>query len=147
MTLEILVKYIHFVSIFAIVGTLVGEHLLIKPTMTRQEIKRLSVLDTIYGIAAIVLLAAGFTLWFGVGKPAEVYSKNWIFHAKLGLFTVIGLLSIVPTLFFMKHRKGTPSEEVSIPKRILMFIRFELLLLFIMPLLASLMAKGVGFLG
>ncbi len=144
MTVEILVKYVHFITIFAIVSSIVGEHLLIKPEMTRKEIRRVSLLDGIYGASVILLLIAGFTLWFGVGKPAEFYSRNWIFHLKIGLFVIIGVLSIYPTIFFMKQRKGEESDIVKVPKMIKMMIRFELLLLFIMPLLASLMAKGIG---
>ncbi len=110
MLLEVAVKWVHFACIFAIVSSIVGEHLLLKEQMTRKEIYRLSRLDAIYGVSAIVLLAAGMTLWFGLGKPAEYYSLNWIFHLKIGLFVVVGLLSIYPTVFFMQHRKGYEGE-------------------------------------
>jgi len=144
MTLEILAKYIHFVCIFGIVGALVGEHLLIKAKMTRREIKRMANIDAIYGVAAVVLLAAGFSLWFALGKPEEFYTKNWIFLAKIGLFIIVGLLSIIPTVFFNKNRKGDADEVIEVPKRIVMCIRIQLLLIFIMPLLATLMARGIG---
>lgn len=144
MTIEILLKYLHFICIFGIVGALVGEHLLFKTKMTRKELQRMFVLDSIYGLSAVLLLIAGFSLWFLVGKPADFYSKNPIFHLKIGLFVIVGLLSLYPTVFFMKNRKGEGSEEIEVPKRIIMFIRIELLLLFIMPLFASLMAKGIG---
>lgn len=147
MTTEIIVKYVHFLCIFAIVGAIVSEHLLLKDKMTRAEISRLATIDGVYGVAALILLAAGMTLWFGVGKPAEFYSQNYIFHAKIGLYVLLGLASIVPTVFFMKNRKGEESEIVEVPSRIKMLIRLELLLLFAMPLLASLMAKGVGYFG
>ncbi len=147
MTIEILIKYLHFICIFAIVSSIVGEHLLLKPQMTRAEIKRLSVLDSVYGAAAIILLAAGFSLWFWVGKPAETYSKNWIFHVKIGLFIIVGLLSIYPTVFINRERKGAESDLVDIPPSIKYMIRLELLLLFIMPLTATLMARGIGYFG
>lgn len=148
MTAEIILRYIHFISIFAIVGSLVSEHLLLKKELTRAEVGRLSKIDAVYGIAAITLLAAGLTLWFGsVGKPSIVYSKNWIFHTKITLFITIGLLSIYPTVFFIKNRKGNPEEFVLIPKSVFWMLRIELLLLFIIPLLAGLMARGVGFFG
>lgn len=147
MTAEILVKYLHFLCIFGIVGALVSEHLLLKETMTRAQIKRLARIDGVYGLAALLLLAAGLTLWFGVGKPAEFYSKNYLFHTKVGLFVLIGLLSIVPTVFFLKNQKGDLTEEVKIPTHIKMLVRLELLILFIIPLLASLMAKGIGYFG
>lgn len=148
MTLEIFLRYLHFISIFAIVGSLVSEHLLLKKSMTRAELARLARIDAIYGIAAVTLLAAGLTLWLGgVGKPTEFYSKNWIFHIKITLFAAIGILSIYPTIFFIKNRKGHHEDVVSIPGKIFWMLRFELLLLFIIPLLAGLMAKGVGFFG
>lgn len=148
MTLEIFLRYIHFVSIFVIVGSLVSEHLLLQKEMTRAQLSRLAKIDAVYGIAAITLLAAGLTLWLGeIGKPAYFYSKNWIFHTKISLFVVIGLLSIYPTVFFLKSRKGNPDEKVKIPSTVFMMLRMELLLLLIIPLLAGLMARGVGYFG
>jgi putative membrane protein len=148
MTTEILLRYIHFISIFAIVGSLVSEHLLLRKELTRAEVGRLSRIDAVYGIAALTLLTAGLTLWLGgFGKPAEFYTKNWIFHTKITLFAVIGVLSIYPTVFFIKNRKGNPDEKIIIPKTVFWMLRFELMLLFIIPWLAGLMAHGIGFFG
>jgi putative membrane protein len=145
MSTEIILRYLHFVSIFTIVSTLVSERLIIQATMTRKEIRRLATIDSVYGMAALTLLAVGLTLWLGgYGKPTEFYSQNPIFHLKLTLFVAVGLLSIYPTVFFIKNRKGDTHENVSIPKAILWMIRLELLLLFIIPILAGLMAKGIG---
>jgi putative membrane protein len=148
MTTEIILRYVHFISIFTIVSSLVSEHLLLKKELTRAEIARLARIDAVYGIAALTLLGAGLTLWLGgIGKPAVVYSKNWIFHTKITLFVLVGLLSIYPTVFFNKQRKGSPSEVVTLPNSIFWMLRFEIALLFIIPLLAGLMAHGVGFFG
>ena len=148
MTPELILRYFHFISIFAIVGALTAEHMLLKPQLTRSEIRRLSIIDAVYGIAAMVLLGVGLTLWLsGAGKPSEWYSKNWIFHLKLTCFIAVGLLSIYPTVFFIRNRKGNPDEMIAIPKMVVMMIRFELLLLFIIPLLAGLMSRGVGYFG
>ncbi|MFZ1806588.1 MAG: DUF2214 family protein [Cyclobacteriaceae bacterium] len=146
--MELFLRYIHFISIFGIVGTLVSEHLLLKPEMSRNELSRIAKIDAIYGLSALVLLTVGLTLWLaGFGKPTEFYSKNWIFHLKLTCFGAIGLLSIYPTIFFVKNRKGNPSEKVVVPKSILLMLRFELLLLFSIPLFAGLMSRGVGYFG
>lgn len=148
MTFELLLRYIHFISIFVIVGTLASEHLLLKPIMKREELVRLAKIDGIYGLAALTLLTAGLSLWLGgIGKPSAFYSNNWIFYLKLTCFAAIGLLSINPTVFFIKQRKGNPTEDISIPKGIFWCIRFELLLLFVIPLLAGLMSRGVGYFG
>jgi len=140
---ELIVRYIHFVGIMLLTATLVAEHLLITSEMSIQQLKRVAIIDTIYGISAMVVLAAGLLLWFSVGKPAEFYTKNGLFHAKITLFIVIALLSIYPTVFFLKQKKSAQST-ITIPKSILMVIRTELLLLLMMPLLAVFMARGYG---
>lgn len=145
MSTELLLRYFHFISIFAIVGALVSELLLLKPELSKKKIDQLSKVDGIYGLAVLSLLAAGLTLWLGgYGKPTEFYSENPIFHLKLGLFVAIGVLSIYPTVFFIKNRKGDPKELVFIPTSIFWMIRLELLLILIIPILAGMMAKGIG---
>jgi putative membrane protein len=148
MTLEIFLRYVHFISIFGIVGALVSEHLLLKRSLTRGEISRIARVDAVYGMAALSLLAAGLTLWLsGAGKPTVFYSKNWIFHTKITCFALIGILSIYPTIFFTRNRKGRAEEVIAVPKSIFWMLRLELTLLLIIPLLAGLMARGIGFFG
>jgi putative membrane protein len=145
MTTELILRYFHFASIFTIVGTLVSEYSMLESTLTRKSIQRLSKLDQVYGLAALSLLCVGLTLWLGgYGKPSEFYSGNPIFHLKLALFIAVGLLSIYPTVFFIKNRQGDPHEIVAIPTSIFWMIRLEILLLFTIPILAGLMAKGIG---
>ena len=146
MTPEIILRYLHFISILCIAGTLAVENVWVRSSLRRSELARLSRVDAIYGIASLLLLAAGLTLWLGsYGKPAIYYNKNWIFHLKLGLFACLGLLSIYPTVFFLKHRKGNADEPVTIPPRLILLLRLELLLLLIIPFLAGLMARGFGY--
>jgi len=148
MTLELFLRYLHFISIFVIVGTLVSEFVFVKPTLKREDIKYLSQIDGVYGLAALSLVTAGLTLWLGgFGKPSEFYSYNWIFLTKLGCFSAIGILSIYPTVFFLRQRKGNPTEVVTVPNAIFWCIRLELILLVIIPLLAGLMSRGVGYFG
>ena len=61
MTFEIILRYVHFISIFAIVSTLVAEHLLLKNDMTRAELNRVARIDGVYGLASLALLGAGLT--------------------------------------------------------------------------------------
>ena len=145
MTAIILARYFHFIAVFAIVGALVAEQFLVSKSMTRKEIKRIAVIDGLYGFGAVLVLIAGFTLWFWVGKPADFYTKNWIFHTKLTLFVVLGLLSIYPSIFFLKNRKGADLyTEIKVPATVMICLRLELLLLFIIPILASYMSLGIG---
>ncbi len=144
MSPEILLRYGHFLGILAIASSLVAEHLLIKPEMKRAEIKRLFNIDGVYGLGALLVLGCGLGMWLGGFKPPEYFTQNGIFHAKLALFVIMGILSAWPTMFFFKHRKGLPDERVAVPSRLKMMIRVELLIVFSLPLLGILVARGVG---
>lgn len=142
--MEILLRYLHFISVITLSGSLIAEFFILEKTLQRKTIKRLGQIDAIYGISALVLLGAGLTLWLGeFGKPAEFYNQNPTFHLKLVLFILIGLLSIYPTIFFIKTGKGEAEDQVKIPPLIRWSLRAELLLLVSIPLLAGLMAKGI----
>jgi putative membrane protein len=140
---ETLVRSLHFIGIFGLFAALVSEHLLIKPEMSKTEMKKLAVMDAIYGVSAITILVAGLLLWFVVGKPAEFYSQNPVFHVKLTLFVLIAVLSIYPTVFFIKNRN--PQMAITkVPSKIIILIRIQLLLVLLIPFLATTMARGIG---
>jgi putative membrane protein len=139
----VLVKYLHLLGVFVLFSTLVIEHVLVKPEMSNADLKKILAIDLIYGLSVLVVLTAGLSLWFLVGKPSGFYSSNPVFHIKVGLFLLIGLLSIYPTAFFLKNRKSSASV-IAVPKAVVMFIRVELLFLVLIPLLAVLMAQGYG---
>lgn len=148
MILEALVRYLHFISILTLVAAVAGQQLLIRERLPRREIRRLAVLDAIYGVSAITVVLAGLTLWFWTGKNPEFYSYNWIFLTKVGLALLLGIVSIHPTLFFARNRKGDNLEElIDVPSSVRGVIRFELLLLVLIPLGAVLMARGIGYFG
>lgn len=146
MALEILSRYLHFLGIFTMFAALVAEHLLLAPSVSKALMRRISVVDGIYGAGAVIALTFGLILWFGTGKPAAFYTQNWVFHIKLTLFVVLVLLSVYPTVFFIRRAKSE-AETIAVPKLIIMLVRMELLILVLMPLTASIMAKGIGFFG
>lgn len=140
---DLLVRYGHFLGVFILFATLFAEHLLLKPRVDKATLRKLVVIDGIYGASALLVLVMGLLLWLTVGKPSEFYSGNWILHLKVSLFVLVGLLSIVPTVFYIKHR-NTGETHIDVPKKLIMIIRLELMLLVIIPLLAVLMAHGIG---
>lgn len=144
MLAEAFARYFHFISILTMVCAIAGEAWLIRPRLQRRTVQQLFVLDSVYGLSALAIVGVGLLLWFGVGKSAEYYTSNWIFHLKLGLFTAMAILSIWPTVFFFQNRKGEAADWVEIPARIRLMIRLELLLLLFIPLCATLMARGFG---
>jgi putative membrane protein len=141
---EIVVRYFHFIGIFLVVASLVSEHLLLKDQLSGKEINRLFKVDGIYGLGAILTLSMGLLLWLGVGKPAEFYTSNPLIHIKLTLFVVIGLLSIKPTVWYFKNRNHGESVVVDVPSKLKILIRIQLALLIALPLLGTLMSRGVG---
>ncbi|RYY03851.1 MAG: DUF2214 family protein [Gammaproteobacteria bacterium] len=140
---EVLVRYVHFLGIIILSSALVSEHILLSVDTSVKKFKRLVVIDAIFGISAILALTAGLLLWFVVGKPSGFYTHNWIFHIKLTVFALIALLSIYPTVFFIRNRNKT-IEQVIVPKSVIVTIRAELTLLLFMPLFAVFMAHGFG---
>ena len=140
---EVLVRYMHFIGIILLSSAPVSEHLLLSIENSVNKLKRLAIVDALVGIGAVVVLTAGLLLLFVVGKPSQFYLQNWVFHLKATLFVLIALLSIYPTLFFLRNRKKS-GLDVIIPKSIVMIVRLELTLLLLIPLCAVFMARGYG---
>ena len=138
-----LFRLLHFAAIFCFAGALVVENMAIKPQISGEDARNLAKVDAVCGISALLVFGIGLTLWLWVGKPAEFYSSNPIFHAKLGLFLLMVLCAIAPAAFFLKHRKSY-EEIVAVPSYLRLLIKFELVLLLIIPVLALLMARGIG---
>lgn len=140
---DILTRYFHFAGIMVFSFALITEHGLVKAEVSGRRMQRLAVVDAVYGVSAAVVLITGLVQWLWVGKPAAFYTQNPLFHIKLTVFIVIALLSVYPTVFFAKRRK-TGAETVRVPKPVIMLLRLELLLLFVLPMLGVLMARGYG---
>ena len=133
---EILVRYAHFLGIIVFASLLVAEHILVKDKLSASDLRRIL-------ISALIVLIAGLTLWLWVGKPAEFYNANPVFHAKFGAFILMGLVSIYPTRFYLKNRKMAEGF-LEVPRMVVHAIRLESLLLVLIPLLAVFMARGYG---
>jgi putative membrane protein len=82
-------------------------------------------------------------------KGKAFYFSNPFFNAKLMLFLTVGLLSIYPTIRFIKWRAQTkqglaPKVSAIEHQRIMAVLHVELVLLLGAALCASLMARGIG---
>lgn len=140
---ELVVRYFHFLGIICLASMLVCQNILLSKQLSGGQLRKLAVIDALYGVSALVILATGLSMWLFVGKPSEFYSQNMVFHIKFTLFLLVALLSIIPTIFFLKNRKTTESEK-AVPSKIILFKRLELIVLIVIPLLAVLMARGIG---
>ncbi len=144
MNIALVVRYIHFVSIFIVFATLVFEYLMLSDELDRKTVAKISRVDGIYGVFAIVVVGAGLTLWLLVGKPAEFYNENGIIYIKVGLFILVGVLSIIPTVWFIKNRKGNEMDIVKVPPKIKRLVLVEIILMLLIPALAIPMANGIS---
>jgi putative membrane protein len=133
----------HFIGIIILSSALVSELLLLSVYKSATKLKRLAIVDAIFGFGALLVFTAGMLLLFVVGKPTLFYVENWVFNLKVTLFLTIAALSIYPTVFYIRNRNKN-SLEVIIPKSIIVAVRIQLTLLLFIPLCAVFMARGYG---
>jgi putative membrane protein len=142
---EPLIAYLHYLSIIVTGGFLVGELLLCRPGMTPDQIRRLPIVDVVFFVSALVALATGLLRLFFYAKGVDFYVGNPFFWVKMALYVAIASLSITPTRAFIRWKRATgrgPSGgEIAGVRRL---IHMELVLLALMPLMAVLMARGLG---
>ena len=149
MVIRALFAFLHFLAVFGIVATVFLEWQTMSRTPSVAEAKRMQLCDRWYGIFAVMVLIVGFLRVFYFEKGQAFYFASPFFHAKLGLFILVGLLSIYPTIRFLKWRPLTkqglpPAVSEREYGLIMISLRGELLLLLGVALCASFMARGVG---
>ena len=103
--------YIHLLFIVVIFCCLITELTFIKDKISYATVKKLSKIDGIYGLAAIIVVATGLLNWMKFGKGYEYYANNSLFIIKFSLFIVVGLLSLYPTILFAKIKKLHKQEQ------------------------------------
>ena len=149
MTLEAILAYSHILAILTLVVFLASEAALCRGEwLNAQVVERLAKVDAIVGVASIVVLATGvLRTWLGA-KGMGWYWTNPLLHVKLTLFVIVGLLSIKPTLMFIRWRRelratgGLPApEQIKLARR---FVMVEAHLVALIPLAAVFLARGFG---
>ena len=149
MILESLLAYAHILAIFTMVVFLGSEAALTRAEwLNAAVVRRLALIDMIYGIAAAFVLATGVarTVW-GI-KGLGYYWGNPLLWVKLALFLCIALLSMQPTLNFRRWRRAVAAggalpepAQIRATRRIVMI---EAHLLALIPLPAAFLARGFG---
>jgi len=147
-----LFAFLHHLAAFALVAALALEFVLIKGELSAQTMRRIRGADAVYGIAAGVLLVVGLLRVFYFEKGAAYYFHSAPFIAKLSLFLVVGLLSVVPTLEFAAWGKALKQGQVpqlsdGRRRRLRAVMHLELAGVVLILLCAALMARGAGSFG
>jgi putative membrane protein len=142
----IVVAFIHYVAIMLLIAGLLGEPLQLKQALTAEEARTLQRLDIIYGGSATLVLVTGIMRMY-LEKGTAYYLQNGPFHALLGVFVVVALLSIYPTVVFLRWRADTRAgrgQQLAAGqlKKLQMILRVEMTLMLLAPFFATWMAHG-----
>ncbi len=146
---DFLLAAFHHVAVFALVIVLGTELVLMRPGLDAAGVARLGRLDAAYGgLAGLVLVAGLLRVVFGAAGW-EYYAGNWVFWTKMGLFALVGLISVIPTIAILRWRKRQVTEPDFAPdaaelQRHRRLIHLEAGLLLLIPVAAAAMARGIG---
>ena len=148
MWLDAILAYLHYTAIFILFAFLAVEAVLIRGALDARAIRLLGRIDLWYFGAAIAVLVTGFLrLVFGAKGP-DFYLEAWPIYAKIGLFLLVGIISVTPTLAFIRWRREldhnaswqVPEAERSRLRRLIMV---EIHLAALIPLIAVIMSRGL----
>ena len=149
MTTDAWLAIAHHIAVFALLGVIASEWSMLRPGLLAADVRRLALVDAAYGALAATVLTVGILrLWLGA-KPFDFYSDNPFFWLKMAAFATVGLLSITPTVRYLRWRKAleedpsaTPTAgEIAGARR---YLLLEVGVFAIIPVAAALMARGIG---
>ncbi len=139
----------HHVLIFALMGVLAFEVGAVRQGLTGVDIARVAKVDLWYGILAGLILIVGFARANFAGKGWAYYDSNMFFWAKICTFALVGLLSIIPTVAFIRWRRALKADPQFAPaasavRNVRRFLLAEVFLFLLIPVFAAAMARGYG---
>jgi len=149
MSTDLVLAILHHLGVFAVAGIIAAEWALVRSEMNVARIKQLSTIDTLYGMAAGLVLLIGFArVYFGL-KGSAFYVQNPVFWAKIAAFIAVGILSVPPTLLFMTWRNKAKTDPSFVPSSneiasVRRYVTIEAHIFVLIPILAAAMARGYG---
>jgi putative membrane protein len=144
--LDLMLAIGHHLLVFGLFGILFAEFLWVHRGMDREAVARVGAIDIWYGVLAGLIIVVGFSRAIFAAKGWFYYSHNYFFWAKLGTFAVIGLLSVPPTIDYIRWRRANivPNDaQVRVARRYL----WVEVVLFALPAFAAAVARGYGEMG
>ncbi len=147
---DLLLAAVHHLLVFALIAMLTAESVLLRGPMEAAALRRLAGLDSGYGVCALLLLAVGAGRIAYGAKGYDFYLHNPWFHAKIGAFVLVGLLSILPTVRFLRWRKALRADPGYLPPpaevgTLRTLVRLELALIAVVLVCAAATARYGGF--
>lgn len=144
-----LFAFFHHCAAFLMVAAVAHQWLALKSEVTEGAIRRLAVVDAIYGLSATLVLIIGFVRVYMYEKGAAYYWSSSPFILKLVIFALVAAISFYPTYTFLKWRRAMAAGKFTLPngetiERIRFLKSLELVGIVFILLCASLIARGVG---
>src|ERR1051325_10589143 len=100
----------HHLLVFALAGVLAFEIGAVRAELSGKVVGRIARVDAWYGVLALAIVAVGFSRAVFAAKGWAYYSHNYFFWAKIGAFALVGLLSIAPTITFIRWRRAAKND-------------------------------------
>ncbi len=143
------VAYIHYLCIVLCFGALLFERLRLKVNLNRDDAISIIIADIIYGLAGLMLIITGILRVRYFGQGAEFYTENPLFWFKVASYIAVGLLSLYPTITYILwaipiSQNNLPTLTSEMVSRFKIIINVELVGFLLIPLIATLMARGIG---
>jgi len=141
--------YLHFTAIILLFAFLSVELMLMRGALEPAAIRLLGRVDLWYFGSAIAALVTGFLrLAFGA-KGADFYLSSWPVYVKIGLFLAVALISVQPTLTFVRWRRALDHDSgwrvgEDERRRMRRYLMMEVHFAALIPLFAVIMARGLG---
>ena len=141
--------FLHHLFAFTLVACVVYEFIAYRKGMTIDEARRIQRADLVYGISAGLLLVVGLLRVFFFEKGVNFYIHSPFFWVKMTAFLIVGLLSIDPTIRYIRWNKTlsqniTPEISEDEFKRTRLVLWLEVIGIVLILLAAPLMARGIG---
>ena len=149
MWLDAILAYFHFIAIFTLFGFLTAEAVIIRRPLDAERIRLLGRLDLFYFGAAMAVLFTGF-LRLGLGaKGADFYLSSWPIYVKVALFVVVGVMSVFPTLAFVRWRRALDHDPAwQVPeaeqRKYRKMVMAQVHIAAMIPIFAVIMSRGLG---
>ena len=147
---DLILAILHHLLVFALFSIFAVQMTLVRPGLGASTVSRLARLDGAYGGLAMAVIIIGFArAIFGL-KGWDYYSTYWVFWVKIGAFLLVGALSVPPTLRFRRWLGAAkadaayivPDDEVGAVRT---WLGREGVVLLLIPILAAMLARGVGY--
>jgi putative membrane protein len=142
--LDLTLAVAHHILIFGIFGVLFAEFILVRPGMDQAMVARIAATDLWYGIMAGLIILIGFSRAIFAAKGWDYYSHNLFFWAKIGTFALIGALSVLPTISFLRWRREQRAPDAGQIGSVRRFLWAQVLLFPLLLAFAAAMARGYG---